>query len=182
MTYLFITAAVTGVTAEPNTASIKVKWNKIEGADRYVVSVYQGNKFLKSYTTAECSMTVKKLKKVTKYSVKVAAVNQAGQGQDSALVKTGTCPGKPKLSTVKKAGKGKAKVAFKKVSKAQGYAVFSKMGKGKYKRVGTTKKTSFTVKKLKKGKKYSFQVKAYIKNGSTYVYGKASNTKTYKVK
>lgn len=175
-------AAVTGVTAEPNTASIKVKWNKIEGADRYVVSVYQGNKFLKSYTTAECSMTVKKLKKVTKYSVKVAAVNQAGQGQDSALVKTGTCPGKPKLSTVKKAGKGKAKVAFKKVSKAQGYAVFSKMGKGKYKRVGTTKKTSFTVKKLKKGKKYSFQVKAYIKNGSTYVYGKASNTKTYKVK
>ena len=37
-------------------------------------------------------------------------------------------------------------------------------------------------KKLKKGKKYSFQVKAFIKNGKTFVYGKASKAKTLKVK
>ena len=69
-----------------------------------------------------------------------------------------------------------------KTNKAKGYAVFCKAGKGSYKRVGVTKKTTFVVKKLKKGKKYSFQVKAFIKNGKTFVYGKASKAKTLKVK
>ena len=174
--------AVTGVKTAPDISSIKVSWNKVEKADSYIVTVYQGKKLLKSYPVTGNSLKISKLKKLTPYSVKVAAVNKAGQGADSALVKTGTCPKKTKITTVKQTQPKKAKVTFKKVKKAKGYAVFCKAGKGSYKRVGVTKKTTFVVKKLKKGKKYSFQVKAFIKNGKTFVYGKASKAKTLKVK
>lgn len=174
--------AVKGVKAVPNIASIKVTWDKVNGADSYIVSVYKGNKLFNTYTTALNTLTVKKLKKVTAYSVKVTAVNKAGKGADSVLVKTGTCPGKSKILSVKKAGKNKVKLTFKKVKNVKGYAVYSKTGNGKYKKVGTTKKNSIVVKKIKKGKKYSFRVRAYIRNGKTYVYGKDSSVKKYKAK
>lgn len=93
-------------------------------------------------------------------------------------------PGKVKLKKVKP-GKRKATVTWKKVSGAKGYEVWMRQGKGKYKKVKTlsAKKLTVTVKKLKKGKKYTFRVRAYSKKSSGgKLYGAYSGTKTVKVK
>ena len=51
------------------------------------------------------------------------------------------------------------------VTGADGYAVFVK-NKGSWKKLGATKKTSYTVKKLSEGKRYTFAIRACkLKNG-----------------
>ena len=80
-------------------------------------------------------------------------------------------PAKPiitKISSKKKT----ATIKWKKIADATGYKVFAKAGKkGTYKVVKTIKNnktTSFTHKKLKKGKTYYYKVQAYTtKNGMT---------------
>lgn len=84
---------------------------------------------------------------------------------------------------VKKASATKIKVTWKKKD-ADGYVVYMKTGNGKYKKVKTINKettTSYTTKKLKKGKKYSFKVRAYNKSGNTKKYGKYSAVKSIKL-
>jgi len=96
----------------------------------------------------------------------------------------GKKPGKVRLKKVKP-GRRKATVTWKKVSGAKGYEVWMRQGKGKYKKVKTlsAKKLTVTVKKLKKGKKYTFRVRAYSKKSSGgKLYGAYSGTKTVKVK
>lgn len=172
-------AQVIGLVSVPGKKSIKVNWNKTLNADSYVVKVYQKSKLVGTYNTSTTSIVINKLKKLTAYDVKVAAVNKAGQSSE-VILKTGTCPGKVKLKSARKVGSGKVRLTFKKIKGAKGYAIFYKTGKQAYKKAGTTKKTFFTVKKLKKGKKYTFQVTAYIKNGNAFVYGKNSKTKKCK--
>lgn len=92
-------------------------------------------------------------------------------------------PGKVKTISAKNVKGKKIKVTFKKVSKATGYQIvyatnskFTKAVKIK------TKKNTYTLKKLKKGKTYYIRVRAYRKvNGKVY-YGKYSATKKIKVK
>lgn len=87
-------------------------------------------------------------------------------------------PARPKISS-KKLTKGKAKFTWKKVSRAKGYQVlYSTSGtfKKALKKV-STKKTTVTIKKLKKGKNYYVKVAAYVidKQGDR-VYSKYSPT------
>ena len=83
-----------------------------------------------------------------------------------------------------KAQKGKkAKMSWKKVSGAAGYEVVYSTDK-KFKK-GTkkiaTKKTAYTAKKLKKGKKYYVRIRAWKKNAAgKKVYGSYSSVKKFK--
>lgn len=71
------------------------------------------------------------------------------------------------------------KIRWKKAKRAKGYRLYKYDSKTKkYKKVKTTKKRSYTVKKLKAGKKYSFKVRAYRKSGKKTIWGKSS--KAYK--
>ena len=72
---------------------------------------------------------------------------------------------------VKKSGT-KAKLSWKKNSKATGYIIQMKIGNGKYKKIAAKKKkvTSFTKKKLKKNTVYRFRIRSYKQIGSTKVY------------
>lgn len=90
-------------------------------------------------------------------------------------------PGKVKIS--KAAGAKKAvKLSWKAAKGADGYVVYKATKKnGKYSKAGTTAKTSFTVKKLGKGKTYYFKVRAYA-GGSDKVYGSYSAPKKAKTK
>lgn len=97
---------------------------------------------------------------------------------------TVTCKlGKPTLKA--KAGKKKVKLTWSKVPKTQKYLIYCKYpGKKKYKlvtkRLSTIKSVSH--KNLKKGRKYSYKIRAYLKlDGKTY-YGPYSNAVTVKVK
>ena len=93
-----------------------------------------------------------------------------------------TKPAKVNLKSAKKKGT-KVTLKWKKVTGAVGYVVYMKTNSGKYKLVKTIKKAK-TVKcvlKLKKGKKYSFKVRAYKLNEGNKVYGTYSKIKKVKM-
>lgn len=67
------------------------------------------------------------------------------------------------------------KITWKKVSGADGYAVYMSTTKtGGYKRVDTTTKASYTADELKKNKNYYFKVRAYKVIDEKNVYGNYS--------
>ena len=93
-----------------------------------------------------------------------------------------TKPAKVNLKSAKKKGT-KVTLKWKKVTDAVGYVVYMKTNSGKYKLVKTIKKAK-TVKcvlKLKKGKKYSFKVRAYKLDEGNKVYGTYSKIKKVKM-
>ena len=103
---------------------------------------------------------------------------------------TVTADAASKASAVKKArpkvtltaGEGQVTVKWKKIKKAKGYQVYRSMKKkGTYKRIATIEKGSrvkYINKKLKKGKRYYFKVRAYTKTGGKKVYSKYSKVKS----
>lgn len=96
-----------------------------------------------------------------------------------------TAPAKVKKVTAKNSSSKKAKVTFKKVSKADGYEIrYSTKKNMKGAKKVTTTKTSKTISKLKKGKTYYIQVRAYkLDSAGKKVYSKKYSTKvTVKIK
>ncbi len=83
-----------------------------------------------------------------------------------------------------KAKSKKITVTFGKVDGAKGYQIEYALNKKmtKSKKAKTTKKTSITIKNLKKGKTYYVRVRAYKLDGKKKVYGKWSSVKKIKVK
>ena len=85
-------------------------------------------------------------------------------------------PAKAKISSAKNVKGKKISVKWNKVSRATKYQVKAICGKKTI--IKTTKKTSYTIKKLTKGKKYKIYVRAYNKHG----YGKWSKVKKVTIK
>ena len=104
------------------------------------------------------------------------------QSTSSKTVKV-KAPSKVKLTSAKN-GKGKKlTVKWKKVTGAKGYQLQYAMNKKfKKKKSVQTKKTKYTIKKLKKKKTYYIRVRAYKMNGRKKVYGKWSTVKKVKIK
>ena len=104
------------------------------------------------------------------------------QSTPSKTVKV-KAPSKVKLTSAKN-GKGKKlTVKWKKVTGAKDYQLQYAMNKKfKKKKSVQTKKTKYTIKKLKKKKTYYIRVRAYKMNGRKKVYGKWSTVKKVKIK
>ena len=89
-------------------------------------------------------------------------------------------PGKVAISSVSRAGSGKLKITWKKVSGATGYQIYRSTQKNSgYRRIKnlSSKSSSYTNSKLKNGKRYYYKIRAYKSiDGKTY-YGKFSNIK-----
>ena len=84
---------------------------------------------------------------------------------------------------VKKSKMCKVTLSWKKVTDAKGYQLQYAMNKKfKKKKSVQTKKTKYTIKKLKKKKTYYIRVRAYKMNGKKKVYGKWSTVKKVKIK
>lgn len=66
-------------------------------------------------------------------------------------------------------------LSWSKASGVSGYQI-QQYSKNTWKSIGTTAKTTYTVKKLTTGTTYKFRVRAYKKSGKKLVYGKASAT------
>lgn len=164
------------------------------------------NKFTKTYGCAAFSLGQKAMTGLTYKSsnTKIAKVSSTGKvtivapgtvkitvtaaETDTYLkaTKSVTVTSSVAKPTLKcKAGKRKVKVSWSKVAKAKGYQIYVKYpGKKKYKKVLTTSSKVKAVKhkKLRKGKKYSYKVRAYVKVGGKTYYSKFSKAKTVKVK
>lgn len=154
------------VKAENTTStSIKVSWGKVSGAQKYYVYRKAGSatKWTKVKTTTSTSYTDTNVKNGTTYKYMVKAVDGtivSGYNTSGTSIKRLAAP------TPKSVASSKSGVTFKwaKVTGASGYVVYRKEGSGSYKELATVKgstKVSYLDKTAKKGKTYTYIVKAY---------------------
>jgi len=150
---------------------IKLTWNKVSNAEQY--KVYRATKKNGEYTLVKTvkrtNYTNTSAKAGKTYYYKVKAVDANKKFADSAYSKTkkGICDLKRPVVTAKSKTKKQVKLSWKKVDGAKKYVVYRAASKdGKYKKIATTTKLSFTNKKLKSGKTYFYKVKAIAKNSA----------------
>ena len=150
---------------------IKVSWNKVSGAKKYYVYRKAGSakSWTRVKTTSSTSYTDTGVKNGTTYKYMVKAVDSKSKTISSSDSTTIRCISAPKLSSVKSTKSG---VTFKwnKVSGVKGYYVYRKTGSGDYEKIATVKgstKVSYVDKKAKKGKTYTYTVKAYYSSYSS---------------
>lgn len=170
---------------------LTVSWDKVKGADGYVVTYAANKTFTKSKATKKTSktaLTLKKLDEKKTWYVKVYAYakknSKTYKGKESTVcsVKLSQRPAKTKKVTVKPGSK-KLSVTAASVKGASGYEIVistDKAGKKVAAKKKVTKgKVSFT--KLKKKKTYYVSVRTYKKtkhNGYLYSAKKVTRTKT----
>ncbi len=168
------------------TNSLTVSWTAAEGAKGY--EVYRAKKgsgaFAMAAKVSGTSYTDKKLSAGTSYTYKVRAYaeKEENKGEFSDEVWSTTKPGKTVIAKVKKSGT-KALISWKKNKTAEKYEIWMKE-KGKFKKIkdAAGKKTSIKSGKLKKGKKYTFKIRAYrMDSAKKKIYGAFSKTKTLKM-
>ncbi len=167
------------------TKTITLKWNKVPGVDGY--RIYRWNssskKWKKLATTKKLTYTDKNRISGTKYKYAVSAYDKKDgktYTSEKEIIKAATEPASVKSLKVKKTTKKTVTLSWKNVKSATGYIVYRQnTGSKKWVKVGTTKKTSYTNKKLKAGKNYKYAVSAYISyDGKTY----SGTKKTVKAK
>ena len=159
---------------------VKITWGKVSGADKYRVYRKTSKSDWKHIgTTSKTYYTDKTAKSGTKYYYAVKAQNEAGNSSlSSSLSKYYLSD--PTLKTPKSTKKG-IKLEWSKVKGADGYVISYKTGSGSYKELTTVKggsKVTYTHTKAKKGKTYTYKVKAY----KSKTYGAYSNAKKIKDK
>ncbi len=159
---------------------IKLKWSKVTGADCYRIYRKTKNgewKYIDS--TKKTSYIDDTAKSGTKYYYSVFARNEGGNSERSNSLSKYYLDD-PNLKSVKSTKSG-VSIKWTKVTGAEGYIVYRKTGSGSYKRLKTVdgiSKISYKDKSAKKGKKYTYKVKAfYSKTYSDY-----SKTRTVKDK
>ena len=109
-----------------------------------------------------------------------SSVAFAGSNEYSVSALTASKVKKPaKVKSVKAAPEcKKVTLKWKKQKGVAGYQVYvSDLKNGKYKKLATVKKNSYTAKKLKVGKTYFYKVRAFKKNKKKKVYGAFSAKK-----
>ena len=170
-----------------SSSTLKFSWKKTAGVSCRLV-LYRKNKIVDAKDARAGSGTFSGLQPSTAYTLKVRPYRKAGgkrvYGEDSSL-KASTALARAKLLSVKKQGTSRAKLAWKKVPGADGYEISMRTGKGSYKAVKVIAKgktTSYTKAGLKKGKSYTFRIRAYKKAGSKKIYGSYSSGKTLKLR
>lgn len=170
-----------------NGVSIKVSWQKVSGADGYIVYAKKyGAKDYKAVKTTggrTYSYTYSNLSTNKKYYIKVRAFKRSGNNKIysgysayKSVKTTVPCPNAPKISAVSIKDCDQLKVSWKKVSGANGYVLWAKESDGKFKKIATLggKTYSYTHKKLKVNKKYFYKVQAFTNYGGKKYYGKYS--------
>lgn len=180
---------VSGLKAKSTSKNVKLTWDSVSNASGYVVYQYNTPKkeweekaSLGADTT---SYTIKKLSPSMEYRFAVRAFIQLLNGESAfsasySSLDTATAPNAVKFKV--KPGKKKATVNWTKVKGADGYIVYYKTkAKGSWKKLKSTKSTSYTKKKLKSGKTYYFTVKA-IKKYNKETYASSFTSKKVKIK
>lgn len=160
----YLAAPVVKVKNETSTA-ITVSWGKVSGAQKYEVYRKEGSakKWTKVKTTTSKSYTDKKVKNGKTYKYMVKAIDGkivSGYDSDGESIKRLAAPSPVSV----KSAKSGVTFKWKKVTGASGYIVYRKTGSGSYKELKKIKgstKVSYVDKSAKKGKTYTYIVKAY---------------------
>ncbi len=157
---------------------LKVTWESLDSGVTYYVyrKTSSKGKYTLVKTTTSKSFTDKKVSYGKKYYYRVIGKTKTLSGNYSSTV-SATALSKAKIAKISKSSKGVV-LKMSKVTGATKYTIYRATSKnGKYKKLATTKSTSYTDKTAKKGKTYYYKVKA---NGVNSGYGALSNPKAGK--
>ncbi len=167
---------VTGLKATSCTStSVKIKWNKQEDADGYVVYCY--NTKTKEYesikTTTKTNFTHSGLTAGKQMTYKVKAYMKVDgkkrYGKLSSALKVYTAPTKVKNVQSGGATKDTLTVKWSKIKNVSGYQI--QITGTNYKKTVTTTKTSYKFTGLTKNTQYTVKVRAYITYSNKNYYG-----------
>lgn len=169
--------------------ALKLNWSKVNGADGYRVYVKVNGQWKALGNTKSTTYVHKKLETGKSYTYTVKAYKNTKSGTVWSSYDKKGITGKaalsaPSLRKAKRTSAKKATLSWKKVNGASGYVVYRKTNNGRWQIVKKITKgniTSFTDKKLSKGKKYTYTVRAYRTVGKKNVYS-GYNKKGLKVK
>lgn len=159
-------------TATNATKGIKITWEKVKGAEGYIIgrrTISTG--WTKIATLDDVDSYIDKTAKTgTEYAYTVVPVYDGVTGFfDTAGVR---CKRISKVVTESATNTADGvKVTWEPVSKCSGYKVYRKTENGSYKRIATVKgstKSDFTDKSAKSGIKYIYKVVAYSGNYTSY--------------
>ena len=148
---------------------VKLSWSKGKNTKSFDIEVYDASSKLYKRIEGTTDSSVKLKLPAGNYSAKIISKNAFSKtqgntvyftvGKKGVLGKTARVTAKYTSTTIA--------LSWTPVPDADGYAVYVKQS-GKWKKLASTKKTAYTVKKLTAGKKYSLAVRAYkLKNGKT---------------
>ncbi len=155
---------------DASTKTIKLSFNKVDGANGYFVYRKNGKKWKKVATIKNVNSTIytnKKLKAGTSYTYKVSAYVTSKKKKKTIYttifttdtITATTAPATPKAS-VKSYSFDSLKVDFKKAKGATKYEIFrSTAKKGAYEKVGESTSTSYIDNGLKTGTTYFYKVR-----------------------
>lgn len=186
-------AAVTGIkVSSVSYNSVKLTWSKSENATGY--AVYRSVKKSSGYSRVSknsltsTSFTDRSLKTGSTYYYKVKALrtegNMTAESSFSKYISAKPYLSRPSVKLT--AGKKKITVKWNRISGASGYKVYRSVKKSSgYKCIATVKKgttRSLVNSKIKKGKRYYYKVRAYVKVSGKYVYSSYSASGSAKAK
>lgn len=167
----------------------KVTWNKVSGAQGYLVyrKTTGGWKKLTQLTSgSKTSYTDKKISPAATYEYMVRAYRTVNKTriksgyQSSGKYKS--APAVQKVSSVSE-NKNGLKLRWTPQKTCDGYRIYRKEGNGKWVTIAVIKKgktSSYVDKTVKKGKKYTYRVRAYVNEPYGTVYSKYKTSKTVK--
>ncbi len=160
--------------------SLTVKWDPVEGADSY--TVYYGISGEDGYTlagtAAENTFTITGLGGDKKYKIKIYALSSGKSSARSDILKLYTSPQRGSRPEKVSCDGASVTIKWAKTPKANLYDVYVASSKeGKFRKVYTTKKTTYTHKKKTPQKSYYFKVVPIIKNANQYSEGQASQAR-----
>ena len=169
--------------------ALKLNWSKVNGANGYRVYVKVNGQWKALGNTKSTTYVHKKLETGKSYTYTVKAYKNTKYGTVWSSYDKKGITGKaalsaPSLRKAKRTSAKKATLSWKKVNGASGYVVYRKTNNGRWQIVKKITKgniTSFTDKKLSKGKKYTYTVRAYRTVGKKNIYS-GYNKKGLKVK
>ena len=171
------------VTTSVTYNTVKLSWNKVNGAGGYRIYKYDSAK--KKWVTAvssttKTSYTFKNLKTDTTYQYRVKAYQKTSKATYWSSYKTiKATPTLSKPTSFKEGTSSLSSLTFSwgKVSGATGYKVYRyNFDTKKWVSLGNTTSTSYTDKNLASGTSYSYRVKAYRKISGGYAYSPVSST------
>ena len=184
--------AVKKFKAEAKSTSVTLTWVGTTNATHY--RIYKYNSATKTYTkvadTDKTTYKVKGLTRGTKYKFRIRPLTRSGNtdyfSAKYKYVTTITTPATAKISKIFSSKSKIAKLNWKAVTNAEGYEITYSTSKTfkKAKTATISKKdaTTATIKKLSKGKKYYFKVRAYRKLSGKKIYGSYSKVKSKTIK
>lgn len=182
-------AKVKGVKAVPNANAAKLSWNAVSNASYY--TVYKSTKSSSGYKVAKskCTSTSLKIKGLTggkKYYFKVVAVSQAGgktvigTQSNAVLAKIPVVAGQVRNVQLSFDSKKNMALTWSRTAKATSYHIlYKKAADSKYKILIKTKKSNYSLAKLKADTKYNIKVQAVTRIGNkVYLSSKTSKVIT----